>query len=416
MAQTIELERAEALVLEHARVCGDEEVVPLLESLGRRLARDLRCDEPWPTTDRSAMDGFALAHGAPGPAAAGSAFALVGAALAGHPFDRVLAPGEAVRIMTGGVVPAGADRVAKVEDTEGFVDGATRVRLTAAVEGGANIRPIGSEIAAGATVLRAGARLRSAEIAALAVLGHAEVPVVRRPRVAILSTGDEVVEIGARPAPHQVRDSNSWALAAKVIEAGGEALRLGIAGDEPDALRAALRRGLEADVLVTIGGVSKGTHDLVHGSLAALGVRTIFHGVTLKPGKPTFFGIAELPGRSCQVFGLPGNPASAATTFDLFVWPALCRFGGGAGPAMRRASLGGVRCRRDRRSQAIPARLVDDGAGRAVAELTALRPSGDPFALVGAEGYGIVPADTEPAELGTIRFVACAGGPEAGPA
>lgn len=406
MAELLDLERARQEVLARAWRCPDPLDVPLADSLGHALAEDLRCEEPWPTADRSAMDGFALCAG-DGVAAAGTRFRLRGAALAGHPFGEALGPGEAVRIMTGGVVPVGADRVAMVEDTDGFVDGATEVTLTGDVPRGANIRPEGSEVAAGSVVLRAGAWIGPAEIGALAVLGRTRVPVFRAPRVVIVSTGDEVVDVGESPELHQVRDSNSWALAAKVRALGGEAIRLGIVRDDRDALRAAFEEGLQADVLVTVGGVSKGTHDLVHGQFRELGVEPVFHGVALKPGKPTFFGVAQ--DRQTAVFGLPGNPASSFTTFDLFVAPFLVRFGGGAVAPAQQVRLGGALPRRNRRAQAVPARLATTPDGVAEAVLAQVRPSGDPFGLLDADGYAVIPAGAEPAEIGPVAFLPCVG-------
>jgi molybdopterin molybdotransferase len=406
MAELLDLERARQLVLERAWRCPDHRDVPLADSLGHALAGDLRCDDPWPTADRSAMDGFALCAG-DGVAAAGARFRLRGAALAGHPFGGALVPGEAVRIMTGGVVPDGADRVAMVEDTDGFVDGAAEVTLTGDVSRGANIRPEGSEVAAGSVVLREGTWIGPAEVGALAVLGQTQVSVVRPPRVVIVSTGDEVVDVGEEPALHQVRDSNSWALAAKVRALGGEAIRMGIVGDDRESLRAAFERGLEADVLVTVGGVSKGTHDLVHGQFRELGVESVFHGVALKPGKPTFFGLAGT--QRAAVFGLPGNPASSFTTFDLFVAPFLVRFAGGEVAPAQHVKLGGTLPRRNRRAQAVPARLSTTADGEALAVLAAVRPSGDPFGLLDADGYAVIPAGAEPAELGPVAFLPCVG-------
>ncbi|MFN6194069.1 MAG: molybdopterin molybdotransferase MoeA, partial [Planctomycetota bacterium] len=272
----------------------------------------------------------------------------------------------------------------------------------------ANVRVRASELAAGALVLPAGRLLRAAEIGVLAVLGHATVPVVRRPRVAILATGDEVVPVHASPLPHQVRESNSWALAAQVVECGGEALRLGIAPDEPGPLRAAMQRGLaEADVLLTIGGISKGTHDLVHGTLQELGVRTEFHGLDLKPGKPTYFGVVDgSDGRRKWVFGLPGNPASSFTVFDLLVRPLLFALQGrDAGAWSAQAVAGGVPWQPNSRLQAIPARLRLDGEGRAVAILSSPSPSGDPFRLVDGDGYVLVAGQQPPAAGALVRYV-----------
>jgi len=364
---------------------------------------------PWPTTDRSAMDGFALGAG-PDGARPGDRFHVVGEALAGHPFDGEVRRGEAVRIMTGAVVPRGADLVVKVEDTSGF-DG-QEVEVKAAAARGAHIRPLGSEIAVGDLLLRAGTRVRAAEVGALAVLGIAAVPVVRRPRVAVLSTGDEVVEVERVPRPHEVRDSNSWALSAQVLECGGEPLRLGIVRDDQVQLRRQLERGLdEADVLLTIGGVSKGTHDLVHDTLRELGVAEVFHGIAVKPGKPAFFGERADPRRF--VFGLPGNPASCSTVFDLLVRPLLARLGGGVEAPPLHAALAGAPFRRNERLQAIPARLCAGGDAVLTAELAPGRPSGDPFGLCAGDGYALIPAGAEPAATPRAEVVPY-GGPHLG--
>jgi molybdopterin molybdotransferase len=398
MSEMMELDDAVACVVAAAaRVRPGHEAVALDEALFRTLAVDVRSTEPWPPTDRSAMDGFAVA--AAGEIAAGARFTVVGESLAGRPFERALKPGEAVRIMTGAVVPDGARAVVRVEDTSGFGTAAARsgsVDVTTAVADRSNIRPLGSELAANAIVLRAGTRLRAAQIGVLAVLGHTTVPVVTRPKVAIVSTGDEVVAADQVPAPHQVRDSNSWSLAAQCEELGAEAIRLGIAPDEGSALREVLARGLEYDVLLTIGGVSAGTHDLVQPTLAALGVRTLFHGVRLKPGKPTFFGLAQRGERVTFVFGLPGNPASAFTTCDLFVAQLLAAW---FGRRIRRSRLplGGVAPRVDPRTQAIVAGWSSVGEEPPRLALERLRPSGDPFALTRGAWHAIVPAGSAPA-------------------
>lgn len=372
-----------------------EEVVPLAASLGRCLARDYRAEQPWPQTDRSAMDGYGVRATVTG-LAAGTALTVIGDSLAGHPFTGTVRDGEAVRIMTGAVVPAGVDAVVPVEDTSGF--GAPRVTLHTAIGRGANIRPQGSEVAVGDLLLARGRRLRAAEIGALAVLGIDPVPVVRRPRVAILSTGDEVVPIDVTPADHQVRDSNAWALAAQVIECGGAPLALGIARDERADLEQRLRRGLaEADVVLTIGGVSKGTHDLVHGTLADLGVQEVFHGIALKPGKPTFFGVCDQRGATVHVFGLPGNPASCFTVFDLLVAPLLrARCGEALAGVPARAQLAGAPFVANRRLQAVPARLRWGVDGICRAELAPPAPSGDPFSLLAGDGYVLLPEGAQP--------------------
>lgn len=401
MAPALGLDEALARVL-GAR-CGRTAVesVGLDDALGRHLAEDLATDGPWPATDRSAMDGFAVAT--EGGLQVGSEWPVVGQSLAGAPFDRTLPKGAAIRIMTGAVVPDGADAVVPVEQTSGFA-GAT-VRFTAPVQKGQNVRPRGSEAKAGTVVLRAGTRLRAAEIGVLAVLGKATVRVHARPVVAIVATGDEVVPVESAPLPHQVRESNSWALAAQVRECGGEPVRLGVAPDEPEALASMLRRALDtADVVLTIGGISKGTHDLVHDGLVREGVVTDFHGIQLKPGKPTYFGAREQDGRRAFVFGLPGNPASSFTVFDLLVRPLLSRLLGRAPRAWTAVADLRGRFKPNARLQATPAALaVEDG--RLVADLLPPSPSGDPFSLVGGHAYALLPENADPAACPRARVV-----------
>jgi molybdopterin molybdotransferase len=314
--------------------------------------------------------------------------------------------------MTGAVVPAGADAVVPVEHTGGF-QGET-VTLERPVRRGDCIRLAGSEVEVGDVLLRPGTVIRAAQVGALAVLGIDPVPVCRRPRVAILSTGNEVVDIHRVPEPHQVRDSNAQALAAQVLENGGEPQLLGIARDDVSDLRERMSRGLrEADLLLTIGGVSKGTHDLVHGTLAELGVEEVFHGIALKPGKPTYFGERLQGERKVFVFGLPGNPASSFTVFDLLVRPLLRRITGA--PALRggsRARLEGAPFKRNRRLQAVPAAMVIREDGRCHARLVPPRPSGDPFGLLPGDGYALIPADTEPGDLELAPVISYSGGHE----
>lgn len=405
----ISLFEARQRVLAAARPLAAAEDVPLASALGRRLAGDMLADGPWPATDRSAMDGFAVAAG-PNGLAAGSELPVVGESLAGRPFAGALPAGAAIRIMTGAVVPPGADAVIPVEQTSGFAG--ERVVLRAAAAAGDNVRSMGSEWRAGQRVLAAGMRIDAAAIGALAVLGRVAVPVARRARVAIVATGDEVVPVEAVPAPHQVRESNSWALAAQVAQCGGEAVRLGVAPDEAAALRGLLGRAIAgADVVVTIGGISQGTHDLVHDTLAELGVATVFHGVALKPGKPTFFGTRSAGEGARWVFGLPGNPASCYTVFDLLVRPLLAVLhGGDAGTWGAALPAAGRAWRANARWQAVPARLCAGPGDGLALELLRGSPSGDPFALLGAEVYALVPADTEPGAGVTVRVVGSSSG------
>ncbi len=406
MGTVISLDEALAAVL--AAPCGrmPGETVSLQQAMGRRLAAPILADGPWPATDRSAMDGFAVRAAAGLPA--GTRVPVLGQSLAGKPFVGAPRDGCAIEIMTGAVVPEWADAVVPVELTSGF--GQPHVEFTAPVVAGANIRKRGSEKAQGEVVLPAGARIRAAEIGALAVLGHAQLAVLARPKVAILATGDEVVPMEQQPLPHQVRESNSWALLAQVAECGAEGRRLAIAGDEPGPLRALLAEGLrEADVLLTIGGISKGTHDLVHTTLAELGVEPIFHGIQLKPGKPTFFGQLESAGRRTSVFGLPGNPASTFTVFDLLVRPMLQRLLGQQPKAWSlQARLVGS-WRPNPRLQAVPVELGDRD-GEFVARVLPPSPSGDPFSLVPGTAYALLPPGSSPESLGQARIVGYADG------
>jgi molybdopterin molybdotransferase len=409
MASTIPF--AEALRRVLTAPCGRMagESVALVRALGRHLHEPLVADVDWPETDRSAMDGFAVQAGAGVPA--GTRRRVAGESLAGKPFDGAVPPDAAVRIMTGAVVPAGADAVVPVEQTSGFEGGCDggEVEFRVAVRAGQNVRAAGSELRRGQQVAPAGRRIRAAEIGALAVLGRTEVAVCRRPHVAIVATGDEVVTVDRQPLPYQVRDSNSWALAAQVEECGAHAERLGVARDEPESLRSLLEHGLAGDVLLTIGGVSKGTHDLVHGTLQQLGVEPSFHGIELKPGKPTFFGLRTAGARTVSVFGLPGNPASCFTVFDLLVRPLLQRLLGGAPePPTAVARMQGS-WKPNARMQATPVKLHHRG-GELVAEVLPPSPSGDPFGLVGGDAYALLPENRRPDELTHATVVGYAAG------
>jgi molybdopterin molybdotransferase len=267
-----------------------------------------------------------------------------------------LPAGRAARVATGAPLPAGADTVVPIEQAE-VADGV--VRLPGAVPAGRHVRPAGSDLAAGPIPLEPGMVLRPAEGALLAAVGHREVLVFRRPRVAVLSTGAELVPPERRPGPAQIRDSNSTTLAWACRAAGADVSALGIAPDEPAPLRDLLAAGLEgSDALVTSGGVSVGERDLVREALAALGVEPGFWGVNLKPGKPCTFGRRG----EALVFGLPGNPASALVGFELFVRPALRALGGRAEPRPRRvrARAEGEWPAQEARAHAVRCRFLRD--------------------------------------------------------
>jgi molybdopterin molybdotransferase len=313
-APLIDVASARAAVLATAEPLNSEPVA-LEHALGRVLAEDAASAEDLPPFDSSAMDGYAVVSG---PAAE---LPVVDESRAGHPPTRSLRPGEAMGISTGAQVPEGADAVVPVERVE-VRDGTVLVPETRA---GAHVRRAGEDVRAGVLVIRAGTPIGPAEAAVLAALGRAEVRCGRRPRVALLVTGDELIAPGRSLGPGQIRDSNLYAMAAQAERAGAATVRREVVPDDPAQTRSALNRALEeADVVCVSGGVSVGPHDHVKPALAALEVEEIFWRVALKPGKPTWFGRRG----STLVFGLPGNPVSAMVTFHLFVRPALRRLAG----------------------------------------------------------------------------------------
>ena len=297
----------------------DVEEAPIAACAGRVLGRDLVASQDLPAWPASAVDGYAVrsADGA-------GRLRVVGESAAGHPFAGALEPGTAARLLTGGVLPDGADAVVMVEDTT--LDG-DHVVIQAELAVGANFHRPGSDLSRGERALQAGLVLGPAELGLAAAMGLATLPVHRRPRVALLSTGDELVEVGEQPALGQIVDSNRYALLGALAEAGAEVRLLGIAPDRPEELRALVEKALaQAEVLVTSGGVSVGTHDLVKPLLESLGEVHIGR-VKLRPGKP--FTFATLPGGRLA-FGLPGFPVSSLVTFEVFVRPALRRLQGHA--------------------------------------------------------------------------------------
>jgi molybdopterin molybdotransferase len=312
----VDADEAAALVLEHTPVL-EVDRVTLMESAGRVLAEDLIAPSALPAFPSSAVDGYAVRS-----SDAGHTLHVIGESAAGRPFAGPVAPGTAARVLTGGVVPEGADCVVMVEDVQ--VDGEV-VTVPSPLRAGTNYHKVGDDVRAGERVLSAGTQLGAAEIGIAAAIGQAMLPVGRRPRVALMSTGDELVEVGKRPGPGQIPDSNRWALLAALREAGADVTPLGIAPDEPGALRELVVDALDkADVLVTSGGVSVGTHDLVKPLLESLGTVHIGR-VKLKPGKP--FTFATMPSGKLA-FGLPGFPVSSLVTFEVFVRPALRKMQG----------------------------------------------------------------------------------------
>jgi len=322
MPPLLSIDDALARVLALARPL-DAERVPVAAAAGRVLAEDVAARVDLPPFASSAMDGFAVrADDLPGR------LPIVFRIAAGLPADRPLAPGEAMEISTGGAVPEGADAVVPVENV---VETDNTVEIPDPVTSGAHVRPAGGDGRAGDALLEAGTVLGAAQVGALAAAGVAEVLCARRPTVVVLSTGTELRAPGEELGPGQIYESNGPMLTAAFEAAGAIVERIGAIPDDEESHRAALERGLAADVLVSSGGVSVGPHDLVRRILAELGVEEDFWGVAVRPGKPLAFGSRG----ATLVFGVPGNPVSALVAVELFVRPALLALQGAARPGPR---------------------------------------------------------------------------------
>src|SRR5256886_96988 len=288
----------------------DVESVQLKNSVGRFLAEDIIADTDLPPFDRAQMDGYAVR--AADVANTPARLRIVGESAAGAGWHHQMGSGSAVRIMTGAPVPKGADAVQQVELTR-EVNG--DVEILESVSRGRSIVRQASEIKAGETVLRPGEQLSAAMIATLASFGYAEVKVSRRPRVAVMATGSELVDVDQKPARDQIRDSNNYTIEAYALQSNAIVERLPLAGDDTEGLKKAMRdAAATSDVLITSGGVSMGIYDFTKAALKELGAEVFFERVALRPGKPTVF--ARLG--NTLVFGLPGNPVSVTVTFNLF--------------------------------------------------------------------------------------------------
>ena len=311
------LEEARAEVLSAVPLLGRERV-SIRESLGRILAGDVISPEDVPPFANSAMDGFAV-RGAD-VTAAGSVLEVIGDLPAGSRSDLVVGPGEAIRIMTGAPMPAGADTVVRVEET---LSEGSKVTVNNAVGVGTAVRPAGGDVTRGQTVFTAGTRLTPMHVGVLSTVGVAEPDVFARPRVAFMSTGDELTPVGEALGPGAIRDSNRPMLRALLEETGVETVDLGIVRDDPEALRAALDRGAESDVVISTGGVSMGDHDVTKLVLEG-DTHVDFWQVAIQPAKPFAFGRIG----SALFFGLPGNPVSVLVSFEQFARPALLKMQG----------------------------------------------------------------------------------------
>ncbi len=323
--QALTFEEARRVVIEAVRSLGTRaraETVDVAVAHGRVLAEDVRADRDYPALRRSLRDGFAIrSANVPG------VLRIRGEVRAGEQEQMPLVEGEALEIMTGAPVPEGADAVMMIEHV---TREAGEVRIERQAEAGQFINERGAEAHRGLVLVPEGTRLDASHVATLAMTGHTQVRVAARPEIAILATGDEIVKLEESPAPHQVRNSNSYMLAALVNAAGGHATVLPVARDTKDALRPLLEQGLRHDMLVVTGGVSAGKYDLVKPGLRELGVEFRFERVRVQPGQPTAFGIAG----GKPVFGLPGNPGSTLITFQLFARAALELLSGQSGPLL----------------------------------------------------------------------------------
>ncbi len=428
-AGVVSFEEARRIVEEHAakvrlgvvRSANDEsanvEVLDLLAARGRVLAETLVADRDFPPFGRAVRDGYAVR--AADVELVPARLEVIGEIKAGDSRESgEVGPGQAISIMTGAPLPAGADAVVMVEYT---ASSGRSVEIQRSVKSGENFVPRGAEARAGQVLVEQGLRLDHSLIAIAAAVGKSRVPVFRKPRVAVLSTGDEVVEIGASPGPAQIRNSNSYSLAAQVEEAGGEAVRLPIAPDEPRQLRALIEEGLLCDILLLTGGVSMGKYDLVEQALGELGAEFYFTGAKIQPGKPVVFGscpcgadsldgegrlsaagtrtevsaLHDLVSR-CYFFGLPGNPVSTMVTFRLFAQPVIAAL---AGARPEPLAFLKARLKTDVRTKTgltrfLPA-VISGALADSEVELAAWQGSGDIAALARANCYLVIPPDRE---------------------
>ncbi len=366
-------------------------VTSVWDALGLVLAQEVKTDRAYPPFDRSTRDGYAVRSKETGP---GAQLKCVGEIKAGDTVQEALAAGTCWQIMTGAAVPLGGDAVVMIEHTSRERE---FVRFERAAQPGQNMVPRGSEAAAGQIILRPGTRLGYAELALAAQVGAVDLQCAKRPRVAILSTGDEVVLVDEAPGEFQIRNSNSVSLAAQVRIAGGEPVVLGNAADRIEDLGEKMERGLKEDALVLSGGVSMGKYDLVESVLEAMGAEFFFDAVAIRPGKPAVFGICN----GKPVFGLPGNPVSTMVTFELFAAPAIDLLSGAEARTLPllEARLAEALKEKPGLAHFLPARVE---WREAVPEVKALKwqGSGDIAALAKANCFLVLPADREKIEIG----------------
>ncbi|MDW5267269.1 MULTISPECIES: gephyrin-like molybdotransferase Glp [Acidobacteriaceae] len=402
MNHILDFDEALSVVQRHASSLQrlESEVEPLLGCLGRVLAEPVTAGRDQPPFDRSTRDGFAMRA-----ADAAERLRLIGQIRAGERwFGPLPEAGEAIEIMTGAPVPEGTDAVAMVEHIE--QDGESlRLSEGRSLRSGENIVPRGSEARVGDVVLARGTSVAAAEIALAAACGRSGLFVYRKPRVAIVATGDELVELDETPDDQQIRNSNSYGLAALVAEAGGEAVRLPIARDRHDDLEKSIVEARSSDLLLLSGGVSMGKYDLVEEVLHTMGAEFFFTGVKMQPGKPLVFGRLPASGDfpAQYFFGLPGNPVSTQVTFHCFVAPVLRVLAGAVAspPRFAQATLAEDVAVKPGLTRVLPARLTHDRV-RPEVRIVAWQGSGDLAANARANCYAVFPPDKERFAAGDV--------------
>lgn len=393
----ISVQQAIQIVRETSRSL-EAEVVVLSDAIGRVLAEDIVADCDLPPFDRSQMDGYAVR--AADIATVPTKLKIVGESAAGRGWHNEMKLGEAVRIMTGAPVPAGADSVQQVEVTR-ELDGGSEVEILESATLGRSIVLRGSEIKKGQTVLQAGEKINAGAVAVLASFGYCNVKVGKRPRVAILATGSELVSVEQTPGKDQIRDSNNFSISAYAELAGATVERLPLAGDDVTQLTQQIAEAAErSDIVVTSGGVSVGRYDFTKTVLKDLGAEIFFERVALRPGKPTVF--ARLP-NGTLVFGLPGNPVSVSVTFNLFARIAILAMQGSAETELESGTAvlsKSVKPAKDRESY-LPARLATNNNAELIAEPLKWGGSSDFVGFVRAVALIIIPQAKEIVEAGT---------------
>ena len=399
----LSFEEARRVVEQHASAvtASQTEAVDLLAAADRVLAEQITADRNLPPFPRSTRDGYAVRSADLFQLPA--TLDVIAEIKAGEKLERIpsmISSGQAAAIMTGAPVPSGADAVVMVEYTS---EREQRVEITRAVAPGENVVPEGAEAREGTVLISRGTRLNDAAIALAASVGKSQLQVYKRPRVAVLTTGDEIVDVNATPGPTQIRNSNSYSLAVQIAKAGGEPVLLPIAPDEPSGLRRLMEEGLKSDLLLMTGGVSMGRYDLVEQVLAELKAEFFFTGAKIQPGRPVVFGrsAAQGTGGDKYFFGLPGNPVSTMVTFELFARPMLESL---AGMSARKLKFVHAKLKSEIRVKSglkrfLPAILSGEFEDSQV-ELVRWQGSGDIAATALANCYIVVPEDCEKIQAG----------------